>query len=161
MKWRRFVVCARELSMSEQNRGRRNLRESSYKTPYNGRGFCWSHRSVWEDGIGKRIIVVSYLGNHKFPNNRQLFEQIPETMVGCHMSLKICLLHSYLDILPKKTMETSVLSMMKCFTRMLLPGELESTYAEWILPIHTGGNYTENVSACVKDRLIFHSFYER
>jgi len=108
VKWRRFVVCARELSMSLQNRSRRNLRESAYKTPYNGQGFCWSCRSAWEDGIGKRIIVVSYLGNHKFPNNRQLFKQIPETMVGCHMSLKICLLHSYLDILPKNHGDISV-----------------------------------------------------
>ena len=100
MEQTRFVVCVRELSMSQQSRDRRNLWETSYKTPYKGQGFCWSLRSVWEDGIGKRFIVVSFLGNHKFPSDRQLFEQILETMVGCNISLKICFLHFYLDILP-------------------------------------------------------------
>ena len=108
MEWRRFVVCARELNVSQQSRDRGNFQESSYKTPYKGQGFCWSHRSVWEDGIGKRFVVVSYLGNHKVPNNRQLFKQIPETMVGCHLSLKIFFLHSNLDILPTNHGDISV-----------------------------------------------------
>lgn len=108
MEWWRFVVCARELCVSQQSRDRRNLRESSYKTPYKRQGFCWSHRSVWENCIGRRFIIVSCLSNHKFPSNRQLFSQIPETTVGCHMSAKIFFLHLYLDILPTNHGDISV-----------------------------------------------------
>jgi ABC-type antimicrobial peptide transport system ATPase subunit len=54
------------------------------------------------------FIVTSFLGNHKVPNDRQLFEQMPQTMVGCNMSLKICFLHSYMDFLPTNHGDISV-----------------------------------------------------